>query len=98
MQPIIAILAILIFLVVLPIYLVWMMMVRAWQEKMIAEGKGAMYVKIAASGRGGTYHHLSCGKCRSRTVISVNDARNQGYVPCSICGGSPKFVLNADLV
>ncbi|MEI7796438.1 MAG: hypothetical protein WCI06_07350 [Methylococcaceae bacterium] len=61
------------------------------RERLIQEGKGDYFVKIAASGKGGVYHKPSCGKCRSNNLISQTQARNQGYVPCSICGGQGVF-------
>ena len=70
---------------------------RAWEQKMIAEGKGAYYVKVAASNRGSVYHDPSCSRCRSTTVMTPGEAREAGYLPCSVCGGSPKFYLESDL-
>ena len=62
-----------------------------WRDKQIEEGKAAYFVKIAASGKGGVYHSPSCGKCRSNVLITENQAQNQGYAPCSVCGGNGEF-------
>ncbi len=62
---------------------------------MIQQGKADMYVKIAASGKGGTYHNPSCGKCRSLSRLTLVQANMQGYVPCSVCGGEPQFYLKS---
>ena len=67
------------------------------EAKMIRSGKASYYVKIAASGNGGVYHHPSCGKCRSLSRITTKKAIEQGYVACSVCGGSSMFILHRDL-
>ena len=69
---------------------------QQWIKEMIDAKKGDFYVKIAASGKGGVYHSPSCGKCKSLTYLPLSVAKNQGYVPCSICGGAPFFHLLAD--
>jgi len=80
-----------IFIVAVPLVIIKTIMVNGWHKKLIQEGKGDYFVKIAASGKGGVYHKPSCGKCRSNNFIPQTQARNQGYVPCSICGGQGVF-------
>lgn len=80
-----------VFIVVLPIVIVVSVITNARHKKLIQEGKGDYFVKIAASGKGGVYHKPSCGKCRSNYSIPETQARNQGYVPCSVCGGHGVF-------
>lgn len=53
----------------------------------IASGKSDYFVKIAASGKGSTYHALSCNRSRGAVMIPLADARAKGYAPCSSCGG-----------
>ena len=62
------------------------------REQMIAAGKAFRAVKIASSRRGGCYHSLHCGICRSDLFIDIADARRLAYVPCSTCGGEPVYI------
>jgi hypothetical protein len=53
----------------------------------IESGKSDYFVKIAASGKGSTYHALSCNRSRGAVMITLAEARAKGYAPCSSCGG-----------
>lgn len=59
-----------------------------YEEDCIREGKGAYFVKVASSGKGKVFHSPSCNKCRNESLITIQSAREQGYNPCSTCGGS----------
>lgn len=62
---------------------------KAQDDRAIQSGKADYYVKIAASGKGSTYHALSCNRSRGAVMVTLAYAQAKHYAPCSSCGGKP---------
>lgn len=66
-----------------------------WQSsqrnELVKQGKAAYFVKVAASGKGGVYHSMSCRKCIAWQEMTLEEARRRGYPPCATCGGRGAF-------
>jgi hypothetical protein len=81
-------------LVIIVAFIIWLPIafyIHMRNAKLIREGKAAYFVKVAPSGKGNVYHNPSCGRCRSNLLIRIDTAENEGYLPCSICGGRGMF-------
>lgn len=57
------------------------------QQHLIDSGQAEYVVKVAASGKGTTYHALSCNRCRGGYMLTLEEARSKRYAPCASCGG-----------
>ena len=73
--------------------IVYGMSLSSHRANLVKEGKAAYFVKVAASGKGGVYHGMGCGKCIAWQEMTVSDAQRRGYPPCATCGGRGKFKL-----
>lgn len=61
------------------------------EEEKVSSNIGAYWVKVAESGNGKVFHAENCGRCRSTKLIPIQNAREQGYLPCSTCGGEGTY-------
>jgi hypothetical protein len=61
------------------------------EARLVAEGKAAYFVKVAASGKGSVYHSMNCNKCIAWQLLTKEEARTKGYAPCATCGGRGQF-------
>lgn len=71
---------------------IWAACIKARQQHLVEKGLGKYMVKVAASGKGKTYHAPHCNRCRGAIVMTLEQAQKNGYNRCSFCGGRPGFV------
>jgi hypothetical protein len=62
--------------------------VKAWNAHLVNSNQADYFVKIAASGKGSTYHALSCNRSRGAVMLTLAAAQARGYAPCASCGGT----------
>lgn len=62
---------------------------NANDKHLIDTGQADYFVKVAASGKGTTYHSLACNRIRGGYMLTLADARSKLYAPCASCGGKP---------
>lgn len=63
--------------------------VDSHNRKLVDAGEADYFVKIAASGKGTTYHSLACNRSRGAVIVPLKTAQSERYAPCSSCGGKP---------
>lgn len=81
------VLAILIFF----IFAILSFIAKMREEHLIETGQAEHIVKIAASGRGTTYHSPSCNRCRGGVILTLAEAQAKYYARCASCGGKPSL-------
>lgn len=68
---------------------------KARDGRLIESGKADYFVKVAASGKGSTYHALACNRSRGAVMLTLAEAQAKHYAPCASCGGKPSIRLKS---